>query len=444
MDPEELTSESVTGIVKGELATIREGILDEIRESLSGDESERFKSLEDGLEAIRADLADKFKEKPLEPGTPDVKDLEKRLEDAETKQAETEEKLRLLKAAPTLPARKAGEIDWKGSVMTLGKAELEYLDTYYLPARLSKASSAQTKALDSTLFATGGKLPAEVADRFIDFIIEQQAALSRVTVRRMNAPEGHTDELRVASRSIRLATEGVAPTPADAVTTTRRTLTTVEVIWGEDITLTLLEDNIERAGMEGHIAQIIATQFGNDSNDLAWNGDESDSSLFLKINDGWLLLLQNSQDSDVTDVDHTSATTNTQVLSDTLQAMPSKFLGRTDHVFWAGVTFAQKYAEEVSTRETGLGDRVLVEGFPALRFFGIPVVPDTHIASASRRVILTPTSNLFWGVQRVFRVDSEFKPRKRLVEYTLTSRTDTEYATGEAVVNGKNVPVALN
>jgi RNA polymerase sigma-54 factor len=34
-----------------------------------------------------------------------------------------------------------------------------------------------------------------------------------------------------------------------------------------------------------------------------------------------------------------------------LRDMPSKFLGRTDHVFWTSVTFAMKYAEEVSTRE---------------------------------------------------------------------------------------------
>ncbi|MEE8262723.1 MAG: hypothetical protein V3R83_09705 [Gammaproteobacteria bacterium] len=443
MDTEQFTEE-MTGILKGELAAIREGILEEIQEGLSGEESERFKSLDDGLEAVRKELAAKFKEKPLEPGAPDVKDLEKRLEAAETKQVETEEKLRLLKAAPTLPQKKDGDLDWKGSIMTLGQSELEYLSTYYLPASLSGPSSAERKALDSALFATGGKLPAEVADRFIDFIIEEQVALSRVVTRRMNSPQGHTDELRVATRSIRKAIEATAPALADAVTTKRRTLDTVEIIWTEDITLTLLEDNIERAGMEGHIAQIIATQFGNDSNDLAWNGDEADSNAFVSINDGWLLLLQNSKDSDVTDVDHTSAVTNTQVLSDTLQGMPSKFLGRTDHVFWVGVTFGQKYAEEVSTRETALGDQVLVEGFPALRYFGIPVVPDTHIASVSRRVILTPTTNLFWGIQRVFRVDSEFIPRRRLVEYTLTSRTDVEYATGEAVVNGFNVPVSLN
>lgn len=210
--------------------------------------------------------------------------------------------------------------------------------------------------------------------------------------------------------------------------------------------MTLLEDAIERAGTETHIAQIIATAFGNDSNDLFWNGDESSSDPFININDGLLKLLQFSQDADITDRDLTAAgvTTNSEAMNDLLQQMPDKFLGRTDHVFWAAVTFAQKYAESVSARETQLGDQVLVQGFPALRYFGIPVVPETHIASAARRLILTPTSNLFWGVQRVFRIDSEFRPRRRVIEYTLSSRTDNEYATGEPVVNGTLVPTTIN
>ena len=318
----------------------------------------------------------------------------------------------------------------------------KYLRTYWMGGE----PSLETRALDTGLFATGGALPAEVRDAFIDFVIEQQATLSRVVTIRMNAPQGHTDELRVSTRALRAATEGVAPTPADSVTTARRTLNTVETILGEDITMTLLEDNIERAGAEGHIARIIATAFGNDSNDLVWNGDDASSDPFISINDGYLKLLQNSQNGDITDVDLTAAgvTTGTAAMQELLQNMPDKFLGRTDDVFWAAVTFAQKYAEEVSARETQLGDQVLIQGFPALRYFGIPLVPETHIASAARRLILTPTSNLFWGIQRILRVDSEFRPRTRLIEYTLSARTDAEYATGEPVVNGTLVPVAIN
>lgn len=443
MAEEQLTEEQIANAVKAQLGDIKSGLLEEIEESLSGAESERFGAMEKSIEGIREELQKKFEVKPDEPGATDVKDLEKRLDEAEAKNAEVKEELRLIKAAPLIE-KKDAEFDYGGSFLKVGQQERDYIRSYWLLPESGSASSMERKALDTGLFATGGKLPAEASDRFIDSIISQTVAISRVTTRRMNNPQGLTDELRVTVRSLRKATEGTAPPLTDAVTTKRRTIDTIETIWTEDITMTLLEDNIERAGLEGHIATIIATQYGTDQNDLAWNGDELSSDPFISINDGWLTLLQSSKDPDVNDADTVGLATNTDVLQKILQTMPSKFLGRTDHVFWVGVTFGQKYADEVATRETGLGDAVLIEGFPALRYFGIPVVPDTHIASASQRIILTPTSNLFWAIQRVFRVDSEFIPRKRLVEYTLTSRTDVEYATGEAVVNGINVPTSLN
>jgi len=441
MDENEL--QEVRDAVSGELGNMKETIALDLKKQFDDETAERHKVWEKSLSDIKKELIEMGKSGEIKPDDPVVVGLEEKITEQETKQLELEEKLRLAQTTQIVVAPEKKEMEWGGRFLNVTDELKKYLRTYWIG---TEDENIERRALDTGLFATGGALPAEVRDQFIDFVIEQQATLSRVVTVRMNAPQGHTDELRVSTRKIRKATEGVAPTPADSVTTKRRTLNTVETILGEDITMTLLEDNIERAGAEGHIARIIATAFGNDSNDLVWNGDESSSDPFILINNGYLFLLQNSQNSDITDVDLTAAgvTTGTAAMQALLQAMPTKFLGRTDHVFWAAVTFAQKYAEEVSARETQLGDQVLVQGFPALRYFGIPLVPETHIASAARRLILTPTSNLFWGIQRVLRVDSEFRPRTRLIEYTLTARTDAEYATGEPVVNGTLVPVTIN
>jgi hypothetical protein len=240
------------------------------------------------------------------------------------------------------------------------------------------------------------------------------------------------------------ATEATAPSVADAVTAARRTMTTVEVIWAEDLTLTFLEDNIERRGAEGHIARMLATGFGNDSNDLAWNGNASSSDTFVGINNGWIVLAL--ADSDVNDVTSygSAIDTTTEVMHELWKSVPTKFLGRTDYVFFVPVTFAQNYAEEVSARLTGLGDQVLVNGFPALRYFGKRVIPEPHLAAASGYVVVTPTANLHFGIQRAITVDSEWQPRKRIVEYTITARTDYEYATGEAIVLGQNITVGMS
>ncbi len=439
---EEHELQEVKDAVAGELVNMKDVIALDLKKQFDDETAERHVQWEKSLSSIKEDLIKMGKSRQIEPDDQIVVDLQSKIDEQEARQGELEEKLRLAQTTQVVVAPENKVLDWKGRFCNVTPELKQYLRSYWM----SLDGETETRALDTGLFATGGALPAEVRDAFIDFVIEQQQTLSRIVTIRMNAPTGHTDEMRVSTRVLRKATEGIAPTVADSVTTARRTLTTVEMILAEDITMTFLEDNIERAGAEGRIARLIATAFGNDSNDLAWNGDESSSDPWISINDGYLKILQNSANSDISDVDMTAAgaATNNDVLAELIQNMPDKFLGRTDHAFWAAVTFAQKYAESVSARETNLGDQVLVQGFPALRYFGIPVVPETHIGSAARRIILTPTTNLFWGIQRVLRIDSEFKPRRRVVEYTLTARTDTEYATGEPVVNGTLVPVALN
>jgi len=440
---EEHELQEVKDAVSGELGNMKDVIALDLKKQFDDETAERHKVWESSLSEIKEDLIKMGKSRQIQPDDQVVVDLQSKIDEQEARQGELEEKLRLAQTTQIVVAPNGKpELDWKGRFCNVSDELKQYLRSYWM----SLDGEVETRALDTGLFATGGALPAEVRDAFIDFVIEQQATLSRIVTIRMNAPTGHTDEMRVSTRVLRKATEGIAPTVADSVTTARRTLTTVEMILAEDITMTFLEDNIERAGAEGRIARLIATAFGNDSNDLVWNGDESSSDPWISINDGYLKILQNSANGDITDVDLTAAgvVTNNDALAELIQNMPDKFLGRTDHVYWAAVTFAQKYAESVSARETQLGDQVLIQGFPALRYFGIPVIPETHIASAARRLILTPTTNLFWGIQRVLRVDSEFKPRRRVVEYTLTARTDAEYATGEPVVNGTLVPVAIN
>ncbi len=438
MDENEL--QEVKDAVAGELGNMKETIALDLKKQFDDETAERHKEWEKSLSGIKKELLEMSRSDQFEATDVKVKELETKIDEQDAKQGEIEEKLRLAQASQIVVAPEKKELEWGGRFLNVTDDLKEYLRSYWI----GSPTKVEERVLGSGLFATGGALPAEVRDQFIDFVIEQQATLSRIVTMRMNAPQGHTDELRVSTRVLRAATEAVAPPVADSVTTKRRTLNTVEMILAEDITMTLLEDAIERAGTEGHIARLIATAFGNDQNDLVWSGDDADSDPFISINDGLLKMFQNSVDSDITDVNLTGVVTNSGAMQDLIQAMPSQFLGRTDHAFWVSVTFAQKYADQVSARETALGDQVLVQGFPALRHFGIPVVPETHIPTSVARVFLTPTSNIFWGIQRVLRIDSEFVPRRRVIEYTLTARTDVEYATGIPVMNGINVEAVIN
>lgn len=368
------------------------------------------------------------------PAAAQVTELEKRLAEAEARLAEAEERLRLDRAGPRLPA--AAEPDFRGAFVS---------DVGELRRRLRehRVGDAGTRAIDSSLFTSGGKLSAETADRFLDFLVAEQPALSRVQLRRMGSPEGHTDELTVQSRRLRRGSEGQAPTVADGIGTKRRLLSTVEVIWAEDITLTFLEDNIEKQEAESAIARLLATAFGNDLDDLAWNGDEGESDPFLSINDGWLAIAAEDPEANELDLSDSvfAEASAREVLGAALRQMPQRFKGRTDQAFFVPVALAERYAEETADRQTGLGDQVLVGGFPALRYFGIPVVPEPHLTGDS--FLLSPTGNLFFGVQRQMTVDGQWQPRRRVVEYTLTARVDFEYATGKALVVASGLPEHL-
>lgn len=292
-----------------------------------------------------------------------------------------------------------------------------------------------------------GKLPIEVADAFIDTVVEEATSLPMVTVRRMNGPTGRTDELRVADRTMRAAVEGTAPTPSDSVSIVKRSLTTVETILAEDITLTFLEDNIEKGNVESHIASLLARKWGTQMNDLAWNGDETTGS-FLVINNGWIVLML--ADSDVNDVDlSTGAATAKAALNKTLRGMPDRFRALGDLTYFVPVNFAQTYSDEFADRETNAGDQVFTNGFPNLRYFGRPVIPETHLfeatgtAQSADKLVLAPKSNLVFGIQRSFTVDAEWQPRKRVVEYTMTARTDYEYGSGEPMVLGDAIVAGL-
>ncbi len=245
------------------------------------------------------------------------------------------------------------------------------------------------------------------------------------------------------SRRLRRGSEGQAPTVADGIGTKRRLLSTVEVIWAEDITLTFLEDNIEKQEAESAIARLLATAFGNDLDDLAWNGDEGESDPFLSINDGWLAIAAEDPEANELDLSDSvfAEASAREVLGAALRQMPQRFKGRTDQAFFVPVALAERYAEETADRQTGLGDQVLVGGFPALRYFGIPVVPEPHLTGDS--FLLSPTGNLFFGVQRQMTVDGQWQPRRRVVEYTLTARVDFEYATGKALVVASGLPEHL-
>ena len=404
-----------------------EGLKADIAETIDGKTAEKFVGVNTEIKGIQGKL-DELCNKGESASAEQVKDLEKKLEDAERKQADIEEQFRLIRVGGSLGTQKKSD-PFKG-IFFKDQKELA-------KALRDEAFGNETKAVSSTLLNTAGKLPAEAVDGFWRSVIDQQVTLKAITTRAMTAGTGTTDELTVTARSMIAATEGSAVSDNGAVSARRRTITNVEVAWGCDITKTFLEDNIERENAEQTIMNQIALQFGNDIADLGWNGDDDSSTTFLAINDGWLTLAGADQYvNDVTSYD--SNATAADVLLAWRKSMPTKFRNLPDLTYFVPYNFAENYADEVATRATGLGDQVLINGLPALRYFGHRIIADPYLASTSG--MYTPASNLYLAYRRAVTIDAEWKPRTRLVEITLAARNDYQYASGQAIVLGTNIP----
>lgn len=332
----------------------------------------------------------------------------------------------------------------------------------------SLSNAMKQRAIDTSVIASAGSLNADQENQFLDWLIEKQVTLSRVRVYPMVSSTAYLDELLTAGRKLRAGVENTDPSVADAITTARRQLEVVETIWAEDITLDFVENNIERGNINNHIAQNLALAFGNDHNDLLWNGDDSlaatitdttpadgvddttglsqNDHTFLRINDGIIAIA--AADASVNDTDATSLTTAQAVFKAMLKSMPFDFKARLDleHTYFAPYNLAHTYADELTGRGTDFADRVLINGLPELRYFGLRVLADSHLGrthTSPDNAVLTPAQNIFWGLQRGMTMESEWRPRKRAWEFTLTAKADVNYAKSQAVVLADNIDSSL-
>jgi hypothetical protein len=311
----------------------------------------------------------------------------------------------------------------------------------------------------------GGLLNAEQADRFIDYMWDATVLGSQVRTVRMRSEVQDIDKIGVGERLMRVATEAVDTGVNAGATFTKISLTTKKLRLDWELSTESLEDNIEGAALEDHIARLMATQAGNDLEDVAINGDTSLSSdPLMKAFDGWRKLALAGAHV----VDNGGQPLNRAAANKALKAMPRKYMQRRNGLkFFTGSNLIQDYLygltqtasgiislEQVAQNVTQNGVRTEgPAGFTSQAIFGVPVqeVPlfietangDYSGASGSHGDLwLTFPQNLLWGVKREIQVYREFKPKKDTIEYTMYCRVGTQIENVDAFVVVKNVKVS--
>jgi hypothetical protein len=281
--------------------------------------------------------------------------------------------------------------------------------------------------------SSGGQLTTEDADKFINTVVSQNELFQTdVEVISMTAATRNIDVIGLASRVMRKATEGVAPTEIVGVNIGRRVLSVEEVILPYDVSLRWLEENIEGKNADTLLQNMFATQFGNDLLDLGCNGDEASADPFLSINDGWLTIMK--ADSGVNEFTGQAASKTDykgHVFPGLLSTMPNKWKRNPDALaLYVSPAVEEGYRDQLAERATGLGDVYLTEKKEA-RFKGILVKPVPYFPDDM--MVLTIRRNFKIGIGRQISYERQNQPRKRIMEYTITAKADFEYAISEAV-----------
>lgn len=311
---------------------------------------------------------------------------------------------------------------------------------------------------------SGGLLNPDQANVFLDYMWNSSVLMNQVRKIPMRSDTLDVDKVAIGERIVRGATEAVDDGVNAGAVFTKISLTTKKFRLDYEISTESLEDNIEGAGLEDHLARLFAAQWANDLEDIAINGDVTETSEpGISQLDGWAKLLRTVAHV----VDAGGAALDRAVLNSALKAMPRKYMqNRPALRFYTGSNLIQDflYSEtqlsSTDVRPENIAAQVIngpvvpegAAGFATGRSFGVPVIEVPHFlntkdgdysgaAGDHGDVLLTFPQNLLVGVKREVEVYREFKPKKDTTEWTLYTRMGVQVQHGDAAVIVKNVKV---
>lgn len=308
----------------------------------------------------------------------------------------------------------------------------------------------------------GGILNAEQTNKFIDYMWDVTTLGEECTKKYMREPVAEYDKVSVGTRLVRVATEAVDTGENATADFTKISITTVKLRLDWELSAESLEDNIEGNDLEDHIARLMASQLGNDLEDIAINGDEASADGSLKAFDGWYK--RGLAGAHVRDAG--GAPLSLETLNIALKAMPRKFMARRDALrFYTGSNALQDYLFNFvqlgadpwagPRADRTEGGPVRTEGnagFIAGRPFGVPLkeVPlfseeqtGTYSGATGEHthLELTHPANRMWGIKREIQVHREYKPKKDSIEYTCFVRTGVQWQELDNLVIVRNIKV---
>ena len=324
---------------------------------------------------------------------------------------------------------------------------------------MTSSNEMMQKVIQTSGFAAGqGLLKPEQSERFVDYMVDSTTLFPQVRTVRMSRDVQDIDKINVGRRILRGASEAVDDGINVGVRFTKISLTSSKFRADWELSRDVLEDNLEGAALEGHIARLLTSQIGQDMEDLAINGDKDSSDPLLHHLDGW----QKRGETDGHEVNFTETYTGgytEQVLSDMLRAMPRQYMQRRQGLrFFAGSDIVQAHVDRVGDLaaqaqnydpRAALGEQTEVPfnagysvmGKGGVRMLDVPLMlSEGEGTDQTGSIWLVDPKNLVWGVRREVEVFSQFAQKKDTIEYTVYTRVAAAVEEVGAFVVATNVP----
>jgi len=343
-----------------------------------------------------------------------------------------------------------------------------------------------TSTLNGPLQSTGsdgitaqggnGLLYPDQANRFLDYMWDATILAKQARTIRMRSNTTEIDRVAVGQRIMTVAQEdnpvdytgnngGFTRSPA---TFSKISLTTRKLRLDWEISAEALEDNIEGPDLEDHIARLMATQAGNDVEDVLINGGSttngSGTDALMNAFNGFRSLATNNAHV----VDAQGYGLDKTVFNAAIKALPRKYKQRRNQLrFFVGSNLAQDYLYNLTNTSNNFlpfdissgiirGDVAANDGGPGTVTpfaFGIPVINvplmdetlggDYSNASGLHGDLhLTFPQNFIIGIKRDVVVYRLFQPKKDTIEYTLFIRVGCAIENYDAHVIVKNIQVS--
>lgn len=301
----------------------------------------------------------------------------------------------------------------------------------------------------SDLSSNGGLLSPEQNERFIQNLTDTDTIMRVVRTVPMSAPTQKINKLGFASNIMKPASQNraaatslhtgryLADAHRSAPTSSQVTLTTSEVMAEVRLGYEILEDNIEKGGMENTVLALISAKMAEEMEKLLVQGDYANTGgadPWLDLMDGLLAL------STAHVYDAGGAPVSASVFNTALKQMPTKYRANRNAMRWmTAMDTEADYRLAVASRGTGLGDAVLTGNTP-LPVLGIPMIGAAFMPTTN--ILFTNPQNCIFGVQRNIRLETERDIRAREVIIVVTMRIAVAIEETDAVVKVTNLGVA--